>query len=291
MIKLQKSPLVRSNTRVKIDKILHRPRSKWFDVKKILNEKTNSFLKENPHLKPLHEELSKINKEQLLSWPAMVYCDGSFYQGYEKIGVFGVKPVQERLTNYDSKRYIKSDSNVLDIGSNAGFLACEVASQAGSVTAVEYNPFLNRIGRAAAEYLSLENISFIDANFENYSADKTFDCVFSLSNHHTIDGGLNISFDRYIRKIFDLTKSGATFFFESHNIWGDDKDLEKKFDICSKYFLLKRSKMVKAFYKPDIDKLFAVFERRESALEDAKCSQFNLAAASKSYQFIEYDTE
>ena len=51
----------------------------------------------------------------------MVYCDGIFYQGYERIGAFGVKPSEARLQNYDIDGYLAIDKTVLDIGGNAGF--------------------------------------------------------------------------------------------------------------------------------------------------------------------------
>lgn len=217
----------------------------------------------------------------------MVYCGGSFYQGYDRIGIAGVKPAEKRLERYDAYRYFHDTSKVLDIGSNAGFMACELSYAAAAVDAVELNPYLNEIGILTAEFLE-KNVNFINEDFTKYKTDKKYDVILSLSNHHTIDGNLDIDFERYIKKIFDMSRPGAILLFESHSIWGDDSDLEKKFDICNKYFYLQRFKMVPAFYEPDIDKLFAVFSRREQSEEKPKELDFNLDHASKQYNFVEY---
>ena len=72
----------------------------------------------------------------------------------------------------------------------------------------------------------------------------------------TIDGNLNIGFESYISKIFNTLNEEGILLFESHNINGDDKDMDVKFEIASKYFTLVKYKMVKAFFPQDIDKLF-----------------------------------
>jgi len=52
-----------------------------------------------------------------------------------------------------------------------------------------------------------------------------------------------------------LTEPDGGAFFESHDIFGDDSDLEQKFQIASIFFILEKHKMVKALYGPNIDSL------------------------------------
>ncbi|BBP43050.1 class I SAM-dependent methyltransferase [Thiosulfativibrio zosterae] len=260
----------------------------WEKVAKQLKDKQILFCKDNPSVETLHLEIDQINKKQISEWGAMVYCGGALYQGYNKLGLFGVKPTEDRLERYDAFRYINSESCVLDIGSNAGFMSCEIATKAKSVLALEYNNYLNEIGRATANHLDLKNVEFLDKDFQKFSSERRFDCVLSLSNHHTIDGGLNISFEQYINKIYNLMADGGILLFESHNVWVDDSDLAEKFKIASKYFELERSKMVEAFFKPDIDKLFAVFRRRDQIFNGDSLLNFDFSKAIEAYDFIEY---
>ena len=57
-----------------------------------------------------------------------------------------------------------------------------------------------------------------------------------MSNHFTIDSNLNINFESIIKKIFDALNTGGIMLFESHDINGDEKDMDTKFQIDSKVF-------------------------------------------------------
>lgn len=157
---------------------------------------------------------------------------------------------------------------------------------------VEINTHLKGIGEDTKQFLGIENVRFINADFSFFETKKKYDAVFSLSNHHTIDGNLNMGFLQYSEKIFDLLKPGGLLFFESHNVWGDgnlgpgdDSDLDKKFEICGQFFEIKKYKMVHAFYPVDIDKLFVVFRRRKVQDPTFK-TNFNLITARKTYNYI-----
>ena len=73
--------------------------SGWADIAAKLERETLLFLEENPKFRSLRVSLARINDEQKQNWPSMVCCDGLFYQGYERIGTFGVKPSETRLDN------------------------------------------------------------------------------------------------------------------------------------------------------------------------------------------------
>jgi hypothetical protein len=140
------------------------------------------------------------------------------------------------------------------------------------------------MGIATKDFLRLGNVNFIEGNFIHYEFKKKYDLCFSLSNHFTIDGNLNANFESYVSKIFDLMNEGGILFFESHSIYSGDKDLDEKFLVASKYFHLEKFKMVKAFYKPDIDKLFAVFSKRATKAETGS-TNFELAKARLKYEY------
>ena len=80
-----------------------------------------------------------------------------------------------------------------------------------------------------------------------------------------------------------MNKEGILL-FESHNIRGDDKDMDIKFEIASKYFTLLKYKMVKAFFPQDIDKLFAVFKKRDVVGKTIK-TDFTLEKAKHKYDY------
>ena len=230
-------------------------------------------------------------KEQRRHWPKEKrYSQGYFYQGLEELGITGGKPTGYRFAQYDVDALIKN-ADVLDIGSNAGFVACYCAKLAKSVTALELNPFLNKIAQDTADYLRHGNISIIEDDFTTCVLPKKYDVALSFSNHHTIDGNLHMGFERYIEKIVGLLKPGGYLLFESHNVFasgeggmGDDGDMELKIAIINKHFKIERYKMVRCFLEhgvEDLDKLFIV-----AKLSDEPTNiDFNLVTARVNYEW------
>lgn len=220
------------------------------------------------------------------------YCGGYAYQGYARIGLAGVKPTEVRLQAYGFTSWLKPTMSVLEIGCNNGFMAIELARHAGSVDAVEYNPFLVEIGRITAEALDQRNVHFEVADFSSWAPLKRYDVVLSFANHCTIDGNLSVEFESFVAKLWHLTNEDGWLFFESHNVFGpgagtagDDGDLDHKFDIMERYFELVDSKMTKAFVpSQDVDKLFVVLRRRSQVLPAAQ-RRMNLHEARKHYSY------
>ena len=60
--------------------------------------------------------------------------------------------------------------------------------------------------------------------------------------------------------------------------------MDIKFEIASKYFTLLKYKIVKAFFPQDIDKLFAVFKKRDIAGKPIK-TDFILENAKQKYNY------
>ena len=213
------------------------------------------------HLKDQNRSYSKEER----------YTQGYFYQGLEEIGITGAKPTGFRFSQYEVDNLLRN-SDILDIGSNAGFVACYCALKgAASITAVELNPYLNRIANDTAKFFKLKNVKVIESDFSRFFTDHKFDIILSLSNHHTIDGKFFLPFDQYIEKISNLLKPDGYLLFESHNVFaagtggvGDDGDMELKIQIMNRFFEIKRFRMVKCYLKhgvEDLDKLFVVAQK------------------------------
>lgn len=220
------------------------------------------------------------------------YCSGYAYQGYERIGLAGVKPTEERLANYGFLPWLRAGMSVLEIGCNNGFMAIELARHVGRVDAVEYNPFLVEIGRTTAAAVGQHNVHYEVADFTTWQPRQRYDVVLSFANHCTIDGNLSVEFESFVAKLWQLVNDDGWLLFESHNVFGpgagkpgDDGDLDAKFEVMERYFELVDSKMTRAFVpSQDIDKLFVVLRRRPAVLASVQ-RQMNLAEARTRYDY------
>jgi SAM-dependent methyltransferase len=239
----------------------------------------------------IQRRLRKHLREQNQLWPKEKrYTQGYFYQGLEELGITGAKPTGFRFAQYQVDDILKNKT-ILDIGSNCGFVASYCAQRSFFVTAVELNPFLNRIARDTVKYLKLNNIAIIENDFSTFTTDQRFDVILSFSNHHTIDGNLHMGFEHYIQKIVSLLNPGGYLLFESHNVFaegkgnvGDDGDMENKVAIMNKYFDIERYKMVRCYLKhgvEDLDKLFIV--AKQSLMPQPVA--FNLQEARQKYEY------
>ncbi|ANN69081.1 class I SAM-dependent methyltransferase [Bordetella bronchialis] len=239
----------------------------------------------------IQRRLRRHLRDQSKGWPSeQRYTHGYFYQGLEELGITGAKPTGFRFRQYDVDAILK-DADVLDIGSNCGFVAVYCARLARSVVAVELNPYLNRIAMETARHFKLHNVEVVESDFTKYETDRKFDVVLSFSNHHTIDGNLNMGFEAYIEKIAGTLKPGGYLLFESHNVFapgaggvGDDGDMEQKVAIMNRLFDIERYKMVRCFLKhgvEDLDKLFIVARRSDSP----RPVEFDLSKAIQRYEY------
>lgn len=238
----------------------------------------------NRDVKDLHLKLIDQLNSQKNNWERFVYCNGYFYQGYEKIGISGIKPTQKRMKNYDINEYLNKNMAVLDIGSNNGFLALDISDKVKKVTGIEYNEYLNKIGNETKNYLGIDNVNFITEDFKTYQTEEKYDAILSLSNHSTVDKGLDTSFESFVLKIYNQLNSGGYLFFESHDLIKIDKDMNEKFQTAQKYFDPIKYKMVKKFYPPDVDKLFIVLKKRDDLNENPE-RIFDINEAKNKYSY------
>jgi SAM-dependent methyltransferase len=230
-------------------------------------------------------------RDQSKGWPSeQQYTHGYFYQGLEELGITGAKPTGFRFRQYEVDAILQG-ADVLDIGSNCGFVAVHCGRLARSVVAVELNPYLNRIAVETARHFKHDNVEVVESDFSAYETGKRFDVVLSFSNHHTIDGNLNMGFENYIHKIASLLKPNGYLLFESHNVFGpgtggvgDDGDMAQKVAIMNKRFEIDRYKMVRCFLKhgvEDLDKLFIVARKSDSP----SAAAFDLDTAIQKYTY------
>lgn len=245
----------------------------------------------NSRWKNIHKEIFGHLYRQHLNW-SNSYCHGYAYQGFEKIGISGIKPTEIRMQGYDVDDCISENMRILDIGSNCGFMSLYISEKCKHVDAIEYNPYLTLIGEKTSEYLNINNVSFIENDFYEHIPEDKYDAVFSLANHATIDEKLVMNFEEYISKIFYLLNDGGYLFFETHNVFGpgtggpgDDGDLDAKFDIVERYFDIVKMKMTKQFVTAhDIDKLFIVLKRKPQYKSDV-VRKMDLASARLKYDY------
>lgn len=241
--------------------------------------------------KRVHRAIFRQLYLQRLGWRHSYIFDYP-YQGLARLGISGAKPSEERLSLYAIDNLLQGSDRVLDIGSNCGFLSLAIADRVGRIEGIEFNPYLVSIANLAIDYLGVKNASFLLGDFDEFEPEGRYDAVFSLANHCTIDGNMNMGFEDYIAKIFSLLHGGGYLFFESHNVFGpgkgtpgDDGDLDRKFEIVERYFEVVRHRMLPAFVPAhDIDKLFVVLRRRPSWRADTKPT-FSLAKARASYDY------
>ncbi|WP_051304589.1 class I SAM-dependent methyltransferase [Chitinilyticum litopenaei] len=244
-----------------------------------------------PELVPLQLRLFGLLDMQAQQW-GRPYVAGYAYQGYERLGIAGAKPTQERLEAYGFLPWLRPDMSVLEIGCNNGFMALEMARYVQQVDAIEYNPYLVEIGRVAGEALGQRNVHFEVADFALWRPRQRYHVVLSFANHCTIDGNLAMDFEDFVAKLWQLTLEGGHVLFESHNVFGpgagtagDDGDLDRKFDVVERYFELLDSKMTRCFVPVhDVDKLFVVLRRRPQILAQTQ-RRMQLGEARQRYEF------
>jgi|TARA_B100001964_G_scaffold157053_1_gene172493 ubiquinone/menaquinone biosynthesis C-methylase UbiE len=144
------------------------------------------------------------------------YGEGYFYQSLEKINLSGLRSSEKRISQYDIANEING-SEILDVGSNYGFILFQLENVYKSATGIEYNQKLVRVALKIKSYLKRENIFFIQADFLDHNFENNnFNFIFSLANHSTFDKGI-VSTDIFFEKCNRLLRSGGHFLVEGHH--------------------------------------------------------------------------
>lgn len=247
----------------------------------------------NPAWTEVHGRVLRILEQQRLNWPR-AYGGGYLYQGYELLGFSGWKPTLRRLSLYQAESWIKPGDSVLDIGSNCGFVAIEIARRGARVDAVEVNPYLGAVASEAARWLGVTGANFVLDDLQTLAPSARYDVALSLANHGIIDGRTSLPFADYAAMLADFVVPGGTLMFESHDPFGpgrgapgDDGDLDAKFDILERWFEPRCHRMTGPFVPTgDIAKLFVVLERRSAPRTDSG-RLFCLESARQQFEMCE----
>lgn len=203
------------------------------------------FLNEPSANRALYRQLLKHLKEQNKNWPHLKYSYGYFYQGWDRIGISGNRPTEVRFEQYNLKALLDHDMEVLDVGSNAGFMSLCVAGYVRHVDAVEFNPYQVAIGRDVAAYLGVHNVTFYNCDFLQFQPAKQYDLIMSFANHHTDDENMRPLLWEYFQRLHGMVKPGGILMFESHtnDIHSADfhatmEQLDDLFTLVAKRFLV-----------------------------------------------------
>jgi len=216
-------------------------------------------------LDKLHGKLDNYLKEQSENWPHFIYSkEKGFYQGFDKIDIIGSRSTEKRFTEYNIFNYFSKDKKILDIGCNCGFVCLYTSEFVKSVTGVEINPYLIKIGNETKSFLNIENTEFICSKFEEFSSSEKFDMIYSFANDSTIDDNTTFNFDEYIQKILFLLQPNGLLIFESQafDVVVPDVFLPKM-QILEKYFVIKEHRNVHSEYPANVsERIFLVLEKK-----------------------------
>ena len=215
--------------------------------------------------KDLHSILKNHLKEQSEKWSHFIYSkEQGFYQGFDKIGIVGSRSTEKRFNEYNIGSLFSKNKNVLDIGSNCGFVSLYTSEFVKSVTGVEINPFLVKISNDTKEFLNIQNVKFVCSTFEEYNTEEKFDIVYSFANDSTIDNNTTFNFEEYIQKILFLLSSGGLLIFESQalDVLVPSK-FQSKLEILEKYFIISEKRKVSSEYPTNVpERIFLVLEKK-----------------------------
>lgn len=194
----------------------------------------------------LHYEIAKILEDQVCNYDSYDYGEGYFYQSCKPLNITGFRNTEARIAGMELRKYLK-DKTVLDIGTNAGFLALEVADICKSIAGFDINPYLIRIAELGSKFLKLTNTKFWAGIFEDYNEVITYDVVLSFANHSTYDHNTKQSIDEYFQKCHKYVADNGLLLFESHlPSYETEEQLMKVLEVLQKYFkIVKSYKLVK----------------------------------------------
>ena len=216
-------------------------------------------------LEELHLKLKAHLKNQNEKWEHFIYSkqDG-FYQGLDKINIKGSRSTEKRFNEYNIGSLFSKNKNVLDIGSNCGFVSLYTSEFVKSVTGVEINPFLVKISNDTKEFLNIQNVKFVCSTFEEYNTEEKFDIVYSFANDSTIDDNTTFNFEEYVQKISFLLSPDGLLIFESQAL--DvlvPSEFDLKLEILEKYFIIKERRTVHSEYPVNVpERIFLILEKK-----------------------------
>jgi SAM-dependent methyltransferase len=192
-------------------------------------------LNADSELLELHRALNQHLHVASQSWESYDYGQGYFYQSLDRVGIRGLRDTQGRVKTMKLRERL-AGCNVLEIGSNTGFVALSLIDVVDRVVGFDINSHLIDISNEVAKFLNCQNADFLTTTFEQYQPEEKFDAVLSFANHSTFDGNTQQSLSEYFSRCRESMKSGGLLLFESHPPAFEKQGLEKVCELIEQCF-------------------------------------------------------
>jgi len=151
---------------------------------------------------------------------------GKFYQQFDLLKLEGQRPIVERFDQYKICDKFPEHINVLDIGSNTGFMSLYIAPRVAHVDGIEMTPSFVTIANKAAELLDIKNCTFHNTRFEDFAALRQYNVILSFAVHYY----MKFTFTEYFQKVDSMLGTGGYFVLESGDLEAEDKDFDQKIE-------------------------------------------------------------
>jgi SAM-dependent methyltransferase len=147
-----------------------------------------------------------------------------FYQSFPALSLSGQRDTIQRIKDYKVINFINKQDNILNIGSNCGFLDIHISKLCNSIVGIEPIEKLTVMQAVIVDELRIDNIKIINSSFPVKSLEKErFEVIFSLAIHHWIKKPLA----EYLDDIIKVLKPKGKILIESHRL-ANDKPHPKK---------------------------------------------------------------
>ena len=136
------------------------------------------------------------------------------YQTHPDVNLIGKRSTIVRYKAYGLEKYLRKDSEVLDVGANVCLFSIYVSDKVKSVDSVEYDAVKTKIGNIAKRMMKVDNVSIYNEDIKKFKSDKKYDVVFSFAIHMWV----GCSLDEYIKILSNFLKPNGVILIESHSL-------------------------------------------------------------------------
>ncbi|MDR1255192.1 MAG: class I SAM-dependent methyltransferase [Puniceicoccales bacterium] len=210
----------------------------------------------------LHYEIARILEAQLREYTSYDYGEGYFYQSCRPIHITGFRNTEARIAGMQLEKYV-AGKTVLDIGTNAGFLAIEIAPMCNKIEGFDINPYLIEVANCVKNFLKCDNVEFWAGTFEEFNREQSYEVVLSFANHSTYDHNTRQSTDDYFQKCCRYVSNEGLLLFESHlPSYETQEQLKHVLECLKKYFTIEASYALTRGTRGDQGRTFAICRKR-----------------------------
>ncbi len=209
-------------------------------------------------LRVLHDSIKTELEKQRTTWKGAFY---PFYQGYQRIGINGLRNTEKRVANYNLLQYLNATDTVLDIGCNTGYIALEISKNVAQVEGLEINPHLINVANLVKNHLQITNARFVPVSFEEFKGEKQYSVILSLASHETWDNNSTFTFNEYVEKMVKLCAPQGLLIFESHDL--TKENMPKMLSVLLKYFDFELQKKLEKEHRLMPERMLLVLRKKE----------------------------